>query len=277
MFFKTTSQRKSFGLTFLLVITILFLLSFIGLKYVDPPIEFGMEVNFGSFDDGFGNELNINNKNDFNLNESVESLEKELEIDNQSISKIKTIKINEEKKNSNVINKKNDSLSELEINIENVITEISEAQNQKISDYTKSILSNLSKKTDNEIENQGQGENNEYFDNGVAEGNPYSTIYFGQEGRGGKGVGYGLNGRNLQYQGKDVPKCNESGTVVVRIEVNQKGDVVSAKAGVKGTTNNDPCLLEPAKNTALTHKWFPDKNAPKKQIGFVVIQFKLVE
>ena len=68
MFFKTTSQRKSFGLTFLLVITILFLLSFIGLKYVDPPIEFGMEVNFGSFDDGFGNELNINNKNDFNLN-----------------------------------------------------------------------------------------------------------------------------------------------------------------------------------------------------------------
>ena len=277
MFFKTTSQRKSFGLTFLLVITILFLLSFIGLKYVDPPIEFGMEVNFGSFDDGFGNELNINKKNDFNLNESMESLEKELDIYDQSITKIKTIKINEEKKNLNVINKKNDSLSHVDINIENVITEISEVQNQKISDYTKSILSNLSKKTDNEIENQGQGENNEYFDNGVAEGNPYSTIYFGQEGRGGKGVGYGLNGRNLQYQGKDVPKCNESGTVVVRIEVNQKGDVVSAKAGVKGTTNNHPCLLEPAKNTALMHKWFPDKDAPKKQIGFVVIQFKLVE
>ena len=71
------------------------------------------------------------------------------------------------------------------------------------------------------------------FKQGSLKGNPYSTIYFGQEGRGGKGVGYGLNGRNLQYQGKDVPKCNESGTVVVRIEVNQKGDVVSAKAGVK--------------------------------------------
>ena len=277
MVFKTTSQRKSFGITILLVITILFLLSFIGLKYVDPPIEFGMEVNFGSFDDGYGNELNINNKNDFNLNQSPESLEKELDVYDQSIAKIKTIKINDEKKNLNVINKKNDSSSQPDINIEKVITEISVAKKQKISDYTKSILSNLTKKTDNKIENQGQGENNEYFDKGTAEGNPYSTIYYGQEGRGGKGVGYGLNGRNLQYQGKEIPKCNESGTVVVRIEVNQKGDVVSAKAGVKGTTNNDPCLLEPAKNTALTHKWFPDKNAPKKQIGFVVIQFKLVE
>ena len=105
MFFKTTSQRKSFGVTILLVITILFLLSFVGLKYVDPPIEFGMEVNFGSFDDGFGNELNINNKNDFYLNQSPESIEKELDLYDQSITKIKTIKINDEKKILNVINK----------------------------------------------------------------------------------------------------------------------------------------------------------------------------
>tara|TARA_B100001057_G_scaffold492971_1_gene586495 strand:+ start:88 stop:912 length:825 start_codon:yes stop_codon:yes gene_type:complete len=274
MFFKTTSQRKSFGVTILLVITILFLLSFVGLKYVNPPIEFGMEVNFGSSDDGFGNELNINNKNDFNLNES---LEKEMDVNDQLMTKTKTIKINDDKKTLNVINKKNDSSGQLAIKTENLIAETSVDKKQKISDNTKSILSNFTKKTYDKNENKGQGEDNEYFDNGISEGNPYSTIYYGQEGRGGKGVGYGLNGRNLQYQGKQVPKCNESGTVVVRIEVNQKGDVVSAKAGVKGTTNNDPCLLEPAKNTALMHKWFPDKNAPKKQIGFVVIQFKLVE
>lgn len=274
MFFKTNSQRKSFGLTILLVITILFLLSFVGLKYVNPPIEFGMEVNFGSSDDGFGNELNINNKNDFNLNES---LEKEMDVNDQLMTKTKTIKVNDDKKTLNVINKKNDSSSQLDIKTENLIAETSVIKKQKISDNTKSILSNFTKKTYDQNENKGQGENNEYFDNGISEGNPYSTIYYGQEGRGGKGVGYGLNGRNLQYQGKQVPKCNESGTVVVRIEVNQKGDVESAKAGVKGTTNNDPCLLEPAKNTALMHKWFPDKNAPKKQIGFVVIQFKLVE
>jgi hypothetical protein len=35
--------------------------------------------------------------------------------------------------------------------------------------------------------------------------------------------------------------------------------------------------LDPAKKTALLHKWFPDSKAPAEQIGFVVIQFKLGE
>jgi len=65
--------------------------------------------------------------------------------------------------------------------------------------------------------------------------------------------------------------------VVVRIQVNPQGDVFSADPGVKGSTNISPCLLEPAKETALTYKWFPDQNAPKEQVGFVVIQFKLSE
>ena len=57
----------------------------------------------------------------------------------------------------------------------------------------------------------------------------------------------------------------------------QKGDVILAEPGVKGTTNTHPCLLEPAKKTAQLHKWFPDTEAPEIQIGFVVIQFKLGE
>jgi len=47
--------------------------------------------------------------------------------------------------------------------------------------------------------------------------------------------------------------------------------------GVKGSTNTHPCLLSPAKKTALLHKWFPDDKAPEQQIGFVLIQFKLGE
>ena len=47
--------------------------------------------------------------------------------------------------------------------------------------------------------------------------------------------------------------------------------------GLRGSTNTHPCLLSPAKKTALLHKWFPDDKAPEQQIGFVLIQFKLGE
>ena len=65
--------------------------------------------------------------------------------------------------------------------------------------------------------------------------------------------------------------------MVVRITVDQQGNVVNAEPGVKGSTNVHPCLLTPARKTALLHKWFPDANAPSKQVGFVVINFKLSE
>ena len=272
MFFKTTYQRKSFVLTTLLVIVILLLFSFVSLKFLDPPIEYGMEVNFGSSSNGFGNELN--NKNDFNLND--EPTEKKQKIEEKTFQKNEMINTNDKEKNLTINNKKNDSLRQVD-NSNGKVVSTYKTEEQKISDYTKSILSNLNNQIDNKNKIKGQGENNNYFDQGTSEGNPYSTIYYGQRGKGGEGVGYGLNGRNLQFQGKKVPECNEYGKVVVRIEVNQTGDVISAKPGVKGTTNNHPCLLKPAKETALMHKWFPDKNAPKKQIGFVVIQFKIIE
>ena len=260
-------------MTISLVIVILFLLSFISLKFLDPPIEYGMEVNFGSSNNGFGNRLN-NNKNDFNLNETNQE---KLKVEENYIQKTEIIKTNDKEINVTINNKKNDSLSQVNEKSKDEVLGAFELEQQKISDYTKSILSNLNNQIENKNKIQGQGENNNYFDQGELEGNPYSTIYYGQQGRGGKSVGYGLNGRNLQFQGKKVPECNEYGKVVVRIEVNQKGEVISAKPGVKGTTNNHPCLLKPAKETALMHKWFPDKNAPKKQIGFVVIQFKIIE
>ena len=64
---------------------------------------------------------------------------------------------------------------------------------------------------------------------------------------------------------------------MVRIVVNREGQVIDANPGVKGSTNVHPCLLEPARKTAFLHRWSPDTNAPSKQVGFVVINFKLGE
>ena len=72
-------------------------------------------------------------------------------------------------------------------------------------------------------------------------------------------------------------ECNEEGRVVVRIVVDRNGKVVEATPGVQGTTNTSPCLMEPARKTALMHSWNPDSKAPSQQVGFVVVNFKLGE
>ena len=147
----------------------------------------------------------------------------------------------------------------------------------KVADKTKSVLSNMlaTKKVTKKL--IGEGNDNEEGDKGKKEGNPYANSYYSKAGLGGKGKGYGLSGRNLQANGKVTQECNEEGTVVVRITVNQEGEVIEAEPGVRGSTNVHPCLLAPAKETAFLHKCHPDSNAPASQIGFVVINFKLSE
>ena len=278
-FLKTRHEQKSFLITVFMVILLLLLFSFIGLKYIDPPIEYGMEVNLGSNDTGKGlksaNEEVLDPETD-KLNTSKE----DINLEKPAISKTTPSKVVTQKNsNSEVVDKRSkDSLITINKKTESKLVQNNiEVKKPKVSDATKSIISNLMNIKSKSESTQGQGETEGFSDQGKSEGDPYSTMYYGQEGRGGQGVGYGLNGRSLQVNGKETQDCNESGMVVVRIVVNKLGEVVSAKPGVKGTTNNDPCLLKPAQNTALMHKWFPDANAPEKQIGFVVIEFKLVE
>ncbi|MDO6809093.1 hypothetical protein Q4603_10740 [Zobellia galactanivorans] len=118
------------------------------------------------------------------------------------------------------------------------------------------------------------GLNNEQ---GQSNGDSYATSYYGSPESGNGSDGYGLSGRSLVSKGKVQQECNEEGRVVVRIVVDRTGVVISATPGVKGTTNNNPCLLDPAKKTAFMHKWNTDFNAPSQQIGFVVVNYTLGE
>ena len=110
-------------------------------------------------------------------------------------------------------------------------------------------------------------------DKGQIDGNPYAASYFGASGNGNGGMGYGLNGRGVPTKQIYKQQCNEYGLVVVKIVVNRSGKVIAATPGVKGTTNNASCLLEPAKKIAFSHKWPQDNDAPERQIGFVSINF----
>jgi hypothetical protein len=126
----------------------------------------------------------------------------------------------------------------------------------------------------------GHGDDTEGGDKGRIDGSLYSNSFYGDgsgDGKGtGKGTGWGLSGRKLAGNNKKVQDCNESGKVVVKIWVNRQGNVIKAERS-QGTTNTNPCLVNPALETAKTFKWQPDANAPDTQIGFVVVNFQVGE
>ena len=114
-------------------------------------------------------------------------------------------------------------------------------------------------------------------DKGDPNGDPNAKSYYGT-GKGLDGDGnYLLGGRKALNKEKYVQDCNEAGKVVVSIEVDRNGKVISATAGVRGTTNNSKCLLEPAKRAALATRFNSDSNAPAKQIGKIIYNFSLSE
>lgn len=128
--------------------------------------------------------------------------------------------------------------------------------------------------TDQSIDKDSEGDDELAGDKGQLDGNAYKSSYFGVTGSGNGGLGYGLSGRGQPKMFKKIPDCDEEGTVVVEIHVNQDGAVTKAIPGKQGTIGSS-CLFDAAKKTALTYKWKADNKAPFKQIGFVIVNFKV--
>ena len=59
--------------------------------------------------------------------------------------------------------------------------------------------------------------------------------------------------------------------------MDKTGKVISANAGVRGTTNAARCLLDQAKIAAMNTRWQSDANAPDTQVGKIIYNFKLTD
>ena len=281
-FLNTPHKKKSAGLTAIFAVLFLSLFFVLGLTYYDPPVSYGMEVNFGTSTKGSGNQQPqelVESKPAVVAKNTVEKTQV-----NTTQPPPKPIKVGDvvtEKESIVTLPEKETVIKEVqpETKIPEKVTEATPQKKvSKVSEATKNVVSNLLKnKTQQGEVIEGEGGDVIAGDKGKQTGDLYSSSYYNTAGLVGKGKGYGLNGRNLQSNGKVVQECNQEGIVVVRITVNNQGNVVFAEPGVKGSTNTHPCLLEPAKKTALLHKWYADTKAPFEQVGFVVIQFKLGE
>jgi len=281
-YFETIHERNSAKITSLIVIIVLLLLFIVGPPYFDPPLEYGVAVNFGTSEVGSG---------DIQPTEPIKSEPKKI-IEEPKIETSKTeTSIASNTKAENILTEENaeaiaikkqkeaeaKALVEAERK-EQLRKEAEERKRQEEADKKKkldALIGGVSKSEGTQT--GGEGPDSQAGDKGQLDGDPYAPSYFGGSGPGKGGVGYGLNGRGRPTRQIFKQDCNEYGLVVVKIEVDKSGNVVSAEPGARGTTNTHPCLLEPAKKIALSHKWPSDSNAPARQIGFVSINFDIIQ
>lgn len=296
-FLDTRHKKKSFTLTTALLSVLLLLLFYIGLTYMDPPIENGITVNFGTMDFGMSDNqpkekirsepLDIpeppNAQEEVQETETIpEEVKEEVKEKEQPAEKILTQESEESikiKQQQEAKRKADEAAKQAKAEADRIAREKREAEEQKRKEQAakKAELDKLMgglNKSDGSATGS-EGDDNIPGDKGQPDGDPYATSYYGGPGTGSGGVGYGLRGRGTPTRKLFKQECNESGMVVVRIEVDRNGNVIKAEPGVKGTTNRASCLIEPARKIALSHKWRPDSKAPPVQVGFVSVSFKL--
>lgn len=292
----TNHKRKSFVLTLLVHLAIIFLLFYMSLSYINPEEESGIAVNFGTTETGSGKvqpNKPIKSAPKQTTSESTSSTPEPQEETPQIEDKVVTQDLDDalvfEKKPKKKPKKKEDepkkkpkpsdqkpSKNQTE---EKPVKKVEEKKpDPKPDKSTLDILNNFSNgpKSDGQAKG-GEGDDRSPGDKGRPDGDLNAKSYYGT-GKGLDGDGnYRLGGRKALNKEKFIQDCNESGIVVVKIEVNQSGKVIRATPGMKGTTNSASCLMEPAKRAALATRFNNDSKAPAKQVGTIVYQFKLSE
>ncbi len=278
-YLKTKHERNSAKLTTLIAVILLLLLFVVGTPDIEPPEEYGIAVNFGNTNVGRGRvqPLKPVKSEPRKVEETPQPEASKPEPAKSSVAKEEVL--TQDNTESIAIKKQKEAEAKAKAIAEAKAKAEAErkAREKREKEEKKRKLDALigGVKKSEGTETGSEGDDNRAGDKGQLDGNPYAPSYFGGRGAGSGGVGYGLNGRGKASYKRLKQDCNESGMVIVKIIVNRNGNVVEAVPGVKGTTNNAQCLLEPAKKIALSHKWRADSKAPTKQIGFVKVNFKL--
>lgn len=301
----TRHKRKSFTVTTIILAILVVLMFYVGLSYLDPPPEEGISVNFGYMDTGSGDvqptEPIRSRPEPIPEPEPVEEqVEETAPAPEPAPSEPEAEKVVTQESEESIVMKKAEEERQRKLEAEKQARERAEQlERDRIAEEQRKERERLAEQERVRQEQEakkrkldammgglnnsdgtatgGEGNDNTPGDKGQPNGDPYAASYFGTPGSGSGGIGYGLGGRKMISRNPVTQECNEYGRVVVEIHVDRNGNVLSAVPGVKGSTNTAKCLLDPAAQTARSYKFNPDPKAPARQIGFVVVNFKLGE
>ena len=315
-FLDTKHKRKSALYTTLIGVLILIIMFVFGLTYFDPPIEYGIAVNFGTSDVGSGNvqptealkPATTSESEPEPVEEIEEAVEEEVVEESEAVAETETKDASEPAESEEVITQESaETLAIKKAEEERRIKEAREKEEaRKKAEAERKAEEERQRKIREENERKererkaqeakrknvdalmggfsdsngnadgGEGDDDQPGDKGKETGDPNASGYYGIGGDG-SGGNYRLGNRRALTRPIPEYDCNEEGRVVVTISVDQSGKVISAQPGAKGTTNSASCLLSRAKEAALRTKFNSDGKAPAKQVGLIIYNFSLSE
>lgn len=239
-------------ITLLLMSGFFLILWFCGLQYtLPPPPEYGVEINLGNTDLGMGDtpleDLSQTPQNTPAPLSSTDNIQTQTE---ESVA-IPTKKNKPSPKKSS---------QESPTQLQETPTE-STPQTNPNALYTGRKNQTAS----------AQGSSAISGDEGREEGSVTGTGNSGSGGNG--GISFSLKGRTLKSLARPTYDSDEQGVVVVKIWVNNQGEITRVQPGVQGTTTTDENLWEKARQAALKSKFTPDEDAPLEQVGVISYKF----
>lgn len=159
-------------------------------------------------------------------------------------------------------------------NTKEIKEDVKTTEEEKASEALLSALAKLKTKKGGKGEGEnGTGGSGDGKGKGVGNGN--------DDGKGNRpGIGQGtggfdLIGRSLVSKPDRLTDATEEGIVVVEIIVNEKGKVIGAVAGKRGTTTMSTALRSKARLAAYELVFSPSPTGAKEQRGFYTFVFTL--
>ena len=214
-----------------------------GLRYPDPPPpELGVEMDMGEFSDvGTDSEHAAEGGEDLSSESSYAN-----DDNNELTQQSEDVPLTSKKTPSTTKNKKKPK--------DNVKPQSEETKIDQNALFTKGRVK------------KGSGGST-----GVGEGSGKGS---GGEG-GGSGISFSLAGRGKKSLPEPPATSSENGSIVVEIRVDQEGNVVSAKAGARGTTLwEDKNLWRLCEQAAKDSKFTAKPDAPELQPGKITYIFR---
>lgn len=205
-----------------------------------------------------------------------ERLEKERKLREEKILKQKKRRAKELKEKREKLKKERELQEKIRKEQEKIAKEKAEKERlekERIAkeNARKAKIANINKKTKGLFGKKNSNGNSD-DSNKVGKSKNIKGNYTGT-GLSKKGISYSLSGRSATYIARPTSNFQKTGTVVVTIYVDKKGNVSRANAGARGTTTSDIQLHKLAVKAAKNTKFNSNLRAPGVQKGTITYVF----